>query len=130
MKVKTKTEVNKKTNIYYLDVPFDCKNDIQLMYNIKWDMEKKSWFTNNESEVQKIEKKVEIFRKFNRECFEKSHDIVVKYVDFILDIFPPPIYERQEIVNEFYKDPIKCLDAMRTKINSTKIKEENSIVIH
>ena len=126
--MKKKNKQN--TEVFYLDVPFACKDEIQLMYNIKWDMDKKSWFTNNEKDVQQIEKKVEIFRNFHRECFEINHDIVVKYVDFILDVFPPLDSNRQEIVNKFYKDPIKCLNEMRKQMKSKKIKEENPIVIH
>lgn len=125
-----KKKIKQNTEIFYLDVPFACKDDIQLMYKIKWDIDKKSWFTNNEKDVQKIERKVEIFRNFHRECFERSHDIVVKYVDFILDFFPPLASHRQEIANEFYKEPIRCLDLMRTTINCKETKEENSIVIH
>ena len=88
---------------YYLEVPYVYREHIQRMYNIKWDRDEKKWFTNEEWEVQHIDKKLDELRSLERDNIVTNKKFLMEQIEKIVFLIHPSANEDEKIL---FKDKL------------------------
>jgi len=74
----------KKKEKFYVEIPFIYKDKMKEMFDIRWDLKEKKWFTKDESDIQYIEKKIEMLKSLGRNSVEEEINFLKEQIKKLL----------------------------------------------